>query len=252
MTILLIACTAVALLLAALYLGQRRLIYFPAMTQADADIPATLVLERPGGIQLRGWADRPGEPRALIYFGGNAESLQHVRGQLAACCPDWSAYFLPYRGYAGSDGEPAQAVILPDALALYDEVSARHPGQPIAVIGRSLGSDVAAWVASQRPVTRLVLITPFDSLGEVAKVHYPWLPVKWLLREHYDSAGWLQGRAEPTLVLRATDDHLVPAGNTDALVAALSPGTRVITLEGSHDGLSSQPAYTQALADFLR
>ena len=137
---------------------------------------------------------------------------------------------MPYRGYGGSDGEPDRDAMLADALALYDEVAKRHPGQPVAVVGRSLGSGVAAWVASRRPVAKLVLVTPFDSLGKVAKVHYPWLPVDLLLRERYDSADWLRGRREPTLVLRASDDRAVPAANTDALLAALPPTTQVVAI----------------------
>ena len=243
---------ALALVLAGFYFGQRRLVYFPDMTRADAAVPASFVLERPGGIRLRGWADRPGQPRALIYFGGNAETLQPARVLLADCCAGWTAYAVPYRGYGGSDGQPASDAILADALALYDEVAKRHPGQPVAVVGRSLGSGVAAWVASRRPVAKLVLVTPFDSLGKVAKVHYPWLPAGLLLRERYDSADWLRGRREPTLVLRASDDRAVPAANTDALLAALPPTTQVVAIEGSHDSLSASPAYGEALAAFLR
>ena len=250
--LLLLIVLALGLALAAFYFGQRRLVYFPDATRGDADAPSTFELTRPGNIQLRGWVDRPGQPRALLYFGGNGETLQGARAQLAECCPGWSGYFLPYRGYGGSDGSPSRDAILGDALALYDKVAKRHRGQPVAVVGRSLGSGVAAWVARQRPVARLVLITPFDSLGNVAKAHYPWLPVDTLLTERYDSADWLHGRSEPTLVIRASRDQVVPAANTDALLATLPTGTGVVEIEGDHNNLSVSPAYTQALADFLR
>lgn len=248
----LLAASLLALVLAGFYIGQRRLVYFPDMTRGDADVTSNFELLRPDGVHLRGWEDRPGQPRALLYFGGNAETLQSARAQLAGCCAGWTRYVVPYRGYGGSDGEPDRDAMLADALALYDEVAKRHPGQPVAVVGRSLGSGVAAWVASRRPVAKLVLVTPFDSLGKVAKVHYPWLPVDLLLRERYDSADWLRGRREPTLVLRASDDRAVPAANTDALLAALSPTTQVVVIEGSHDSLSASPAYGEALAAFLR
>ena len=251
-TLLLLIVLVLGLVLAAFYFGQRRLVYFPDAARGDADVLSTFELMRPGNIQLRGWMDRPGQPRALLYFGGNGEALQGARKQLATCCPGWSAYFLPYRGYGGSDGSPLRDAILSDALTMHDEVAKRHHGQPVAVIGRSLGSGVAAWVASQRPVARLVLVTPFDSLGNVAKAHYPWLPVDALLTERYDSVDWLQGRSEPTLVIRATHDQVVPAANTDALLATLPATTRVVEIEGDHDSLSASPAYAQALADFLR
>lgn len=243
---------ALALVLAGFYFGQRRLVYFPDVTRADAAVPASFVLERPGGIRLRGWADHPGQPRALIYFGGNAETLQPTRALLADCCAGWASYAVPYRGYGGSNGQPASDAILADALALYDEVAMRHPGQPIAVVGRSLGSGVAAWVASRRPVSKLVMVTPFDSLGKVAKTHYPWLPVGLLMRERYDSAEWLRGRSQPTLVIRAGHDQVVPRANTDALLAALPPDTQVVEVEGDHNTLSANADYARALAAFLR
>lgn len=238
--------------LAGFYFGQRRLIYYPDMTRGDATIASTFDLVRPDGVHLRGWVDRPGQSRALLYFGGNAETLQQARALLAECCPGWTAYLVPYRGYGGSDGEPSRDAILTDALAVYDEVARRHSGQPVALVGRSLGSGVASWVASQRTATKLVLITPFDSLSHVAKSHYPWLPVNLLMRERYDSADWLRARTQPTLVIRATDDEVIPSKNTDALLLALPTSTRVVTIEGDHNNLSANPAYIEALRAFLR
>ncbi len=249
---MLLLALVLGLVLAGFYFGQRRLIYYPDITRGDAGVASTFQLVRPDGVHLRGWVDRPGQARALLYFGGNAETLQPARALLGECCPGWTAYFIPYRGYGGSDGSPSRDAILADALAVYDAVAARHPGQPVAVIGRSLGSGVASWVASQRPTSALVLITPFDSLSNVAGSHYPWLPVDWLMRERYDSADCLRGRGEPTLVIRAAHDEVIPAANTDALLAALPATTRVVEIDGDHNNLSVQPSYQQALANFLR
>lgn len=250
--LLVLIALILGLVLAGFYFGQRRLIYYPDITRGDASIASTFELARPDGVRLHGWVDRPGQSRALLYFGGNAETLQQARTLLADCCPGWSAYFLPYRGYGGNGGEPSRDAILTDALAMYDTVASRHPGQPVAVIGRSLGSGVASWVASQRPTSKLVLVTPFDSLSNVAKAHYPWLPVDWLMHERYDSADWLRGRTPPTLVMRATDDEVIPAANTDALLRALPASTRVVDIKGDHNNLSAHPAYTKALREFLR
>ena len=250
--LLLVVSLVLGAVLGGFYFGQRRLIYFPDFTRGDASVASTFVLQRPDNVALRGWVDRPARPRALLYFGGNAETLQPARALMAECCPRSTAYFVPYRGYGGSDGSPSRDAILADALAVYDEAAGRHSGQDIFVVGRSLGSGVASFVASQRPVAKLVLITPFDSLSNVAKSHYSWLPVSWLMRERYDSADWLRGRTQPTLVIRASNDRVVPAANTDALLAALPTTTRVLEIEGDHNDLSMQPAYHHALADFLR
>lgn len=240
----------VLLVLGAFYLNQRQLIYYPQLTPADAIAPS-YTLRRADDIVLRGWVDAPGQSRALLYFGGNAETLQPTRRELADCCPGWARYFLPYRGYGGSDGAPEAKAILADALAFYDDVAARHPGQPIAIIGRSLGSGVAAYVASQRPLAKLVLITPFDSLHGVARVHYPWLPVGLLLREHYDSADWLRGKPLDIMLVRASHDEVIPAANTEALLRALPANTRVIALDGDHNVFAEPARLRQALVEFL-
>ena len=148
---------------------------------------------------------------------------------------------------------PREQICSADALALYDEVRGRHPGQPIAVIGRSLGSGVASHVAAQRDVSKLVLVTPFDSLAEVAQTHYPWLPARWLVRDRYPSAELLRRYAGPILVVRAGRDRVIPARNTDRLVAALPSTTTVLNLEqADHDSVGAFPAYGEALSAFMR
>ena len=163
-------------------------------------------------------------------------------------------YLVAYRGYGASDGAPTADALLADALALFDAVQARHPGQPVSVIGRSLGSGIASHLASQRPVDRLALITPFDSLARVAQAHYPWLPVRWLLRDGYPSADWLRGYRGQVLVLRAGHDEVIPAANTHALVATLPPAsTRVVDIaEAGHNDIGMFPAFGEALAGFMR
>ncbi|WP_254776619.1 alpha/beta hydrolase [Lysobacter sp. cf310] len=233
-----------------MYAKQRDLIYYGQHTRVD---PAStdFVLEREG-LQLRGWAVNPDAPRPLLYFGGNAERIEARRDQLARLFPDRSVYLLAYRGFGASDGQPSEAALFGDALSFYDRVRAAHPGQPIDVIGCSLGSGVASHVASQRPVARLALVTPFDSLASVAQSHYPLLPVGWLVRDRFESARWLAGYRGPTLVVRAGLDQVIPAGNTDRLIAALAtPPTVVALSQADHSSIGAQPAFEQALREFF-
>ncbi len=218
-----------------MYVQQRRLVYLPQYTRVEA-AKTDYVLAREGGIVLRGWRVEGGGRRALLYFGGNAEPLQGLRARFAATLPDHDIYLVAYRGYGASDGEPTQAALFADALALYDQVRAEAPARPIDVMGRSLGSGVASYLAGQRPVDRLVLVTPFDSMAEVAATHYPWLPVRWLLRESYDSARHLARRRGNTLLIRAGADTVIPPAHADRLAAALPVAPQVLDLPGSgHD-----------------
>ena len=114
-------------------------------------------------------------PRALIYFGGNAEDVSLTRAELAVLLPDTPLYLLHYRGYGGSEGSPSEAALRADARALHAHVAERHSA--VTVVGRSLGTGPAVHLAATRPVQRLVLLVPFDSLLAVARGAMPRLPV---------------------------------------------------------------------------
>jgi pimeloyl-ACP methyl ester carboxylesterase len=234
-----------------LYFKQRDLIYYPAATTVPA--AATDFKLAHEGVTLRGWQLNPGKDRALIYFGGNAERLEASREEFARLFPDRTVYLLSYRGYGASEGQPGEEALFGDALALYDDVRARQPQAPIAVIGRSLGSGVASYLASHRPVERLVLVTPFDSLAEVAQAHYPMFPVRLLMRDRYQSTDYLPRYAGPLLVLRGGRDEVIPPSNTNHLLAALARKPQVVDFsDAGHNDISQDPAYVETLCDFMR
>lgn len=250
---LLIALGLVALAYGAicglLYLRQQQLIYYPGFTRVSP-AQTNFSLQR-GDVTLRGWIVNPGQPRAVLYFGGNGESIEGNVDLLQRALPGHTVYLLAYRGYGASDGEPSEAALTADALALFDHVQARHAGQPVSAIGRSLGSGVASHVAAHRTVAKLVLVTPFDSLANVGQAHYPWLPVQWLLRDRYPSTENLARYAGPILVVRAGLDEVVPASNTDALVASLKqPPVIALQPKAGHNTLDDA-AYGAALSGFL-
>jgi pimeloyl-ACP methyl ester carboxylesterase len=225
----LFALLAYAGVCALMYAQQRQLIYLPQYTRIPA-AHTDYTLDRNGTV-LRGWRVGDGD-RAVIYFGGNAESLSPLRTPLAAALPTHTIYLVAYRGYGASDGEPDQNALFDDALALFDQVHAEAPWRPIDVIGRSLGTGVASYLASQRPLGRLLLVTPFDSMVEVAAAHYPWLPVRWLLRERYESSRYLSGYRDPVMVIRAGTDRMIPPAHADRLAAALPRPPQVVDLQG--------------------
>lgn len=232
-----------------LYVKQRQLIYFPQHTQVPAQ--GTDFELRRGDVVLRGWVANPGQTRAIVYFGGNGESVQDNRAEFARWLRGHSVYLVAYRGYGASDGQPGQEALLGDALAIFDHAQAAHPQQPVSVIGRSLGSGVASYVASQRRIGRLALVTPFDSLASVAQSHYPWLPVRWLLHDRYESTRYLTGYRGPLLIVRAGRDEVVPPANTDRLLASLRRRPQVLALpEADHNTLEPM-AYGEALASFF-
>jgi uncharacterized protein len=234
-----------------LHAKQRELIYYGWTTTVDA-AGTDFVLQRPDAT-LRGWVVNRDRPDPILYFGGNAERIEANRDDFARMFPRRSVYLVAYRGYGASTGEPGEAALVPDALAVFDEVQREHPNQRIAVIGRSLGSGIASQVASRRPVERLALITPFDSMIGAAKAHYPLFPVGWLLNERYESGKALRTFRKPILILHGGRDDVVPEQSTKHLIAMLpSPPTIVRIAAADHNDVSAYPEFSAALSAFMR
>ena len=237
------------LLCALLYVTQRAQIYFPTRESEAPGAQALWLDVR--GARIKVWAvSRPGG-RALLYFGGNAEDVAGNVEPFARAFPDRSLYLVNYRGYGGSTGRPSEAGLVADAASVFDHVRQRHP--QVAVMGRSLGSGVAVQLASARPVERLVLVTAYDSLVSVARGHFWWLPVGWLMRDRYESAHFAPALTIPVLVVVAADDEIIPRPRTDALVAAFAPGqAEVVVVAGvGHNTLDWSPHYLDAVRGFL-
>ena len=162
-----------------LFATQRSLIYYP---QPRSDRDGSVLMTLSVGNSIVHVSTRPHVgSNAVIYFGGNAEDVSQDVPELADAFPDRAIFALHYPGYGGSSGSPTENDIFVAALALFYQVQAAHPH--VVIIGRSLGTGVATYVASKESVERLVLVTPFDSLGDVASEQFRFLPVRWLLCE---------------------------------------------------------------------
>jgi fermentation-respiration switch protein FrsA (DUF1100 family) len=231
-----------------MFFTQRSQIYFPVRESVAPG--ATPLLFAVNGARIKVWTvERPG-PAALLYFGGNAEDVGASIGMFAGRLPGHSLHFVNYRGYGGSTGRPSERALVADAIALYDQLSARYA--EVSVIGRSLGSGVAAQLASEREVRRLALVTPFDSLVNVARAHFPWFPVGLLMLDRYDSASRASAITAEVLVMIAETDEIVPRARSDALVNAFRTRPRVVVLEAArHNEIDLDPRYLDEVATFL-
>lgn len=229
----------------ALFFLQRSMIYYPPAVAAWP-APKTWTLEVPGASVKVSERPLPGE-RALIYLGGNAEDVTASLPILDRAFPGRALYLLHYRGYTGSTGRPSEKALVADALALFDRVAREH--RDVVLIGRSLGTGVAVQVGSQRPVSRLVLITPYDSLAGLAAQQFPYFPVGWLLREKYASTEYAPRVKAPTLLLAAEHDEIIPAKSTEQLLAHFPPGVASLRVIGGtgHNSISDSLEYIPSL-----
>lgn len=249
LSLLAIAAVAYAGLCAWVYATQRSQIYFP--TAASDHATASALWLDSGGDRIKVWSVLREGPKALVYFGGNAEDVAGNVDLFAAAFPEHSLYLVNYRGYGGSSGQPTEAALRADALAVHAHVRAAH--SEVSLMGRSLGAGVAVYLASERPVVRLVLVTPFDSLASVAQAHMSWLPVQWLMKDRYESASRVHSIRAPVLVVVAAEDEIIPRARTDALVSEFRPGqARVVVIPGAtHNTLDLSPKYLQSVRAFL-
>lgn len=256
-TWLLIAAVLVAVPAAA-WFGQEKLIFFPQPLAGTSHLPQgtqAVDLRAADGTKLAGFFVPAGTLRApvLLYFGGNAEEISWTLAD-----PRWPAGYaragVNYRGYGQSDGSPGEAPLVDDAKLAFDAIAARPDVDPsrIVVVGRSLGTGIAARLAVERPVAAAILISPYDSLVEVAKAHYPWLPVSWLLRHRFDAASYAKRASVPLLAIVAAADNIVHVPRSRALYDAWAGPKRWVALDGrDHNDLAVDAGFWSAVAGFV-
>jgi pimeloyl-ACP methyl ester carboxylesterase len=221
--IILVLITLYLLISAYLYLFQRNLIYFPV--SLDPAFQAQEISIDNHGVKLHGWVLNPGKTKAVIYFGGNSELVTHRSHYFETVFADYSVYLVNYRGYGKSEGEPSEIALFSDALAIYDHIRENHVSDnhvsaakvPITAYGRSLGSGVAVYLAANRELEQLILLTPYDSIAEVAQKLYPLFPVRWLIKDRFDSASRAAEITIPVLIASAELDRVIPLRHTLAL-----------------------------------
>lgn len=212
---------------------QRSLMYYPTNVSIEE---AQGLAEAQGGApwldvegRWLGWtaasdATRGDRRSRALVLHGNAGMALH-RGYYAdllagfEASGPWAVHVLEYPGYGPRDGEPGQPALVAAAVDAVDRLLAKD-STPLLIIGESLGSGVAVALVRERPdaVAALLLISPFDSMVNLARHHVPWLPVGLLLRDRYDNLGALRDNAKPLAVVTAGKDEIVPAERAEPLV----------------------------------
>jgi len=224
------------------------MLYFP--TPAPTNIQAQKFELQSDGLLLKGWVINPGKQQALIYFGGNGEAVEYNAEVFKKTLPNVSVYLLPYRSYSGNPGEVTEANLYGDALKLHDQIKTYHTS--VSAMGRSLGSGVATYLASQRKIDKLILVTPYDSIVNVAQEKYPIFPVGLLLKDRYESWRLAQVIKSNVLVMIAGRDEIIPRANTDNLLRHFKQKPEVIVFEkAGHNTPSDSSEYDLALSEFI-
>jgi fermentation-respiration switch protein FrsA (DUF1100 family) len=226
---------------------QRRLIYFPTagvptpeeIGLADVE-PVTFTTT--DGLALGGWfvaSSGPSPRLTVLVFNGNAGNRAN-RGSLAAALRRQGFHVLlfDYRGYGGNPGSPTEEGLAADSRAAMTYLAGR-PDVDVSRImyfGESLGTAVAVNLAVEHPPAAVVLRSPFTSLADVGQHHYPFLPVRLLLRDRFASIDRIQRIRAPLLVIAGGQDRIVPIEHSRRLYdAAVAPKTLLVLPDADHN-----------------
>src|SRR5258707_1177823 len=240
------------------YLMQDKLIFQPrplaeperqAIAARHPEV-ADIFLQAVDGTRLHAWHVKSApEAPLVIYFGGNAEEVSWMLDELPRRDSGASWLLVDYRGYGSSGGTPSEPSLESDAAAWYDRFAPTTPR--ILAFGRSLGSGVAVHLAAERKLEGLVLVAPFDSMVQVGKRHYPYLPVDWLLKHRFDSLSLAPNLTTPLLCIVATHDEVIPAEHAQRLYDAWAGPKKLIALAAGHNGIDGHPDYLPGIRAFL-
>jgi hypothetical protein len=254
------------LIVGLVYFGQRRLIYFPfgeppAPVAVGLDRAQAVSFTTEDGLRLSGWfvpasPPAPNSPTVIVFNGNGGHRGLRAPLARALSARGLATLLFDYRGYGGHEGTPDEAGLLADARAARDYVAGRNDVDPsrLFYFGESLGAAVALPLAVEQPPRGLILRSPFSSLAAIGQLHYPFLPVRLLLRDRYASIDAVRHLRAPLLVIAGTADRIIPADDTRRLFAAAPEPKRLVEIDADHNDydLLAGDALVEAVAAFIR
>ncbi len=259
------AIVLVGVLLALVWMGQRRMMYFPS---GDVPAPAQVGLPRAetvsfatdDGLMLHGWfvpAERP-DAETVIVFNGNAGNRAY-RSDLAVrfAAEGMAVLLFDYRGYGGNPGSPSEEGLALDARAARRYVLSRPDvdARRLVYFGESLGSAMAVRLSMEHPARAVILRSPFTSFVDLGRTHYPILPVGLILRDRYPSIDRITRIGCPLLVIAGANDTIVPTTQSRRLFEAALEPKRLLIIEGADhndESLNTGPQLIAAVTEFVR
>jgi uncharacterized protein len=245
---------------------QRRMMYFPL---GDVSAPGSVGLRNVeavtfttgDGLVLNGWflpSLRSPPWFTVLVFNGNAGNRAY-RAPLAAALRSQrlAVLLFDYRGFGDNPGTPTEAGLMADGRAALAHLLGRADldGTRLVLFGESLGTAIAVQIAGEHPPAALILRSPFVSMIELGRFHYPFLPVRWLLRDRFASIDRVRSLRCPLLVVAGEGDRIVPVSQSRRLYeAAPAPKTLVVLPGADHNDfeLLAGDDMIQAIVRFLQ
>lgn len=261
----LILLISYGLIVVFLYAFQERLIFMP---QPISEERLQYIAEKYPEVEevqlttfdniiLHGWLlEKKASEKSpiVIYFGGNAEEVSGFLEE-ADFFEGWSVLAVNYRGYGLSEGNPSERAILNDAVEIYDFMTRRGSidKERIVVMGRSLGTGVAVHLATHRDIAGLILVSPYDSIKNVAQKKFPFVPVSMLIRHPFDSLSLASKIDTPMLALIATEDRIINPEHSKKLLQEWGGEYEIQIIEGRcHNTIHLSDEFWISIESFLQ
>ena len=205
-----------------LYLFQEKIIFRPDLAPKEVTLDPHIEVVFIDGIEV-GIVDKKSDT-TIFYFGGNANNALQALNTFAKF--PYNSVTFNYPGYANSKGTPSQEAILQTAQKIFDRFKTKRN----LIIGRSLGSAVASFIASNNSVDGVILITPFHSIAHLAKLKYPYCPVALFLRHPFPTCQYIQKSDAKVYLLLAQHDTTTPPATTNELIKCIKNLQEVYTI----------------------
>ncbi len=247
------------------YIFQGRYLYFPNIPTRElqttpADIGynyADVSIQTVDDQELHGWFIQRDTPRGtVLFFHGNAGNISHRLDSIAFWHQQgFEVFIFDYRGYGRSSGTPSEAGTYRDGQAAWEYLLDERSVDPrnIVLFGRSLGAAIAARTASENAPRALILESVFSSVRDMGRRYYPWLPVRWITRLHYDTAALVSQIDCPVLVIHSRDDEIIPFDQGRKVFERAGQPKEFLEILGDHNGgfILSGPLYRDGVGGFL-
>lgn len=236
-----LAIASYLIFLVLMYAFQRELLYLPNeryLTPEQMGITniSEVNIKTEDGLELLSWYKKPelGQ-KTIVFFHGNASNINGRVGLFRKIIRNgYGLLALEYRGYSSNPGEPDEAGLYSDARAAVNFLikEQKIAEKDLILFGRSLGTGVAVQMATEFDTDSLVMISPYDSMPDVAQHLYWYLPAKYLLKDKFDSASKAHLISEPVYIFHGPEDRVVPIENGRKLYSKITSEKTFIELEG--------------------
>jgi uncharacterized protein len=241
------------------YTFQEKLIFFPEKLERDFEFSFNtefedIFVEVEEGVKIHGMLFKSDSPKGLIfYLHGNAGSLRSW-GYAAEFYTDlgYDVFMIDYRGYGKSGGKISSEIqLFEDMQKVYDEMKKTYNEKSIMILGYSIGTGPASYLASVNSPEKLILQAPFYDLTDILKHSYPVFP-PFMLRYKMENDKYLKNCKMPVIIFHGDRDEIIYYGSSVKLSKHFKEGDRLVTLKGAtHNGMTDNPDYQREMKKIL-